>query len=256
MKESVVVLAGAFFFGIFFGSFFWTLALRMSSEKYKGAVRALLTRPSHCQSCSAKLRPHHLIPVAGFFLSLGRCRSCGAAIPLSYPAAEFLSGVLCVCTVISAGLSVYSVCLFLLLSIALVISWIDLKTMLIPDALIIVFALLSVYPAYLSGDWLSAAMGAGILGAFFFLIILFFPGGFGGGDMKFAAAIGFFAGLELSIVVLEVALISGSIFGIIYALASRRGLRIRIPFGPFLTAGLFAAVFFGREILLVYYSVF
>jgi prepilin signal peptidase PulO-like enzyme (type II secretory pathway) len=158
--------------------------------------------------------------------------------------------------VISSGLSLYTACLFLLLSVSLVIAWIDLKTMIIPDVLIAVFFLLSIYPSYLSGNWLSSAMGAGLLGAFFFLIIVVFPGGFGGGDMKFAAAIGFFAGLDLSIVVLEAALISGSIFGIIYAIASRRGFKIRIPFGPFLAAGLFTAVFFGKDILLVYYSVF
>ena len=253
---SLPLIAAAFIIGTIFGSFFWTLALRMSSEDYKRKPFALLTKPSHCASCGRRISPVFLIPVAGYFLSRRRCPSCGARISPLYPAAELLFGVLCVCTALSEGISLSALCVFLLLCLALVIAWIDIRTMVIPDALVAAFALIALYPAYLAGDWRSALMGMGILGAFFFLIILVFPGGFGGGDMKFAAAIGLFAGLELSIVVLEAALISGTIFGVVYALASRRGFRIRIPFGPFLTAGLFTAVFAGREILLVYYSVF
>lgn len=248
--------AAAFVFGTLTGSFFCTLALRLSSGEYKGKPIALLTRPSHCTSCGKKINPVFLIPIAGFFLSKMKCPSCGKRISPLYPAAEFISGALCVCTLLSEGLSLSALCVFLLLSLALVIAWIDFKTMVIPDALVAAFALTALYPAYLAGDAYSSLMGMALLGAFFFVIILVFPGGFGGGDMKFAAAIGLFAGLELSVVVLEAALISGTLFGVIYAIVSRRGFRIRIPFGPFLAAGLFTAVFFGREILLVYYSVF
>ena len=253
---SIPLLAAAFIFGTLTGSFFWTLAQRMSSGEYKGRPVALLTKPSHCTSCGKRINPLYLIPVAGFFLSRMKCPSCGARISPLYPAAECISGALCVCTLLSEGFSLGALCVFLLLSLALVIAWVDYRTMIIPDALVAAFALAALYPAYLAGDWISSIMGMGLLGALFFVIILFFPGGFGGGDMKFASAIGLFAGFELSIVVLEAALVSGTVFGVVYAIASRRGFRIRIPFGPFLAAGLFTAVFFGREILLVYYSVF
>jgi leader peptidase (prepilin peptidase)/N-methyltransferase len=88
--------------------------------------------------------------------------------------------------------------------------------------------------------------------AFFALILLAFPGGFGGGDLKFASAIGLFCGWELSIVAVEAALISGAVAGAAYAAITRKGLRIRFPFAPFLALGFGVAVLYGRDIILLY----
>jgi leader peptidase (prepilin peptidase)/N-methyltransferase len=77
--------------------------------------------------------------------------------------------------------------------------------------------------------------------------MLLFPGGFGGGDLKYAAAIGFFIGWELSIVAVETALVTGALAGTVYALLTRKGLRIRFPFAPFLALGFAVAVLYGRD---------
>ncbi|MGL4368418.1 MAG: prepilin peptidase [Spirochaetota bacterium] len=256
MTISAAVYCSAFITGSVFGSFFCTLALRAASAEYDGRLFALLTKPSHCDACGTRIPPHAMIPVIGYFLTGRRCPACRIRISVFYPLTEAASGFLLCGTVYSIGLSAYSACVYLMLCCAAVIAWIDIKKMVIPDKLTAAVVLLSVYPVIISSDWKSSLLGAALLGGFFFIIILLFPGGFGGGDMKFAAAIGFFAGLELSFVVLESALIAGSVFGIIYAIKSGRGFRIRIPFAPFLALGLFTAVFFGRSILLVYYSIF
>ena len=82
-----------------------------------------------------------------------------------------------------------------------------------------------------------------------------FPGAFGGGDLKLGSAIGLLAGLEMSIVVLEVSLVSGAITGVIFALKTGKSLKTKIPFAPFLTLGLVVALLYGRDILLVYYRI-
>lgn len=197
-----------------------------------------------------------MIPFFGYLLSGRRCRTCKIRISRLYPATELLFGLLSCAAVYSCGISFSALCIFLLLGFSLVISYVDFKKMIVPDILSALCALLAIYPVYASGEWKSSLVGSTVLGGFFFLIILLFPGGFGGGDMKFAAALGFFAGFDLSIIILEAALISGSFFGVVYAMASGRGFRIRIPFAPFLTLGLFAAVFLGRDILLLYYTIF
>ena len=256
MKEAFALYAAAFFFGSAFGSFFYTLALRLSSDLFTGRTFKLLTQPSACDACGASIRWYAMIPVAGYLLTGRRCPACRIALRATYPVSEAAAGLLLCLLISSFGISFYTLSLFLLICVAAVIALVDCKKMMIPDVLVAVFLLLSIYPAYSSGDWKSNAWGILILGGFFFVIILLFPGGFGGGDMKFAAALGFFAGMELAIVLLETALIIGSIFGILYAIKTRKGFRVRIPFAPFLFAGLVTAVFWGREIVMLYYSFF
>ena len=89
------------------------------------------------------------------------------------------------------------------------------------------------------------------------MVVLFiFPGSFGGGDVKLAAVLGLLSGLEYAIVLLEAALIIGSFTGVIYVLVKRSGLKVTIPFAPFLYLGFLIAQFMGSEILLLYYKTF
>ena len=84
--------------------------------------------------------------------------------------------------------------------------------------------------------------------------MLIFPGAFGGGDLKFFAASGFFFGLEESVVLLEVALITGAVIGSLWGIMKKKGLRVKIPFAPFIAWGIVVTIFFGRHILLWYYT--
>ena len=256
MRESLSLYCIAFFFGTAWGSFFYTLALRLSSSRFTGSTFKLLTEPSACDACGAKIAWYSLIPIVGYLITKRRCPVCKISLQIAYPITEAGTGILLCLLIASFGLSLYTISIFLLLCLSAVIAIVDIKKMTIPDLLVALCIALSVYPAYSGGDWKSNLWGMLILGGFFFIIILLFPGGFGGGDMKYAAALGFFAGMELSVVILETALVTGSIFGIIYAHKTGKGLRIRIPFAPFLFIGLLTAVFWGREIVMLYYSVF
>ena len=119
---------------------------------------------------------------------------------------------------------------------------------------VFIFVMISIYPIILNHSLMDNFKGLLLMFSFFIVVLLLFPGSFGGGDMKFASAIGFFLGIELSIVALEIALISGSIVGTIYAIKTRKGLRIKIPFAPFLSLGTISALLYGRDITLLYYN--
>jgi leader peptidase (prepilin peptidase)/N-methyltransferase len=207
-------------------------------------------------SCGAPVSPFHIIPIAGYFIAKGKCPSCGARFSPAYPAAEILSGTLMVLTAYTTGISPVTLCDYLFIMTVLSAAVTDMKSMTIPHTHIILAIILSIYPVADSGEWLSALGGMLLLGIIFFLIIIVFPGGFGGGDLKLAAVIGFFLHFDHSIVALEGALVIGSVIGVAYALITRKGLRIRIPFAPFLAIGLLVAYFFGDKILMHYYGLF
>lgn len=255
MGAAVIHWGIIFLLGAAWGSFFYTLALRFADGSFaKHPLRALAS-PSRCPACQSRITPFLLIPVIGYALARGRCRSCGGHIPAAYLAAELLYGALAVATALRLGVSVHAAVLFLAMGLAVSIAVVDVKTMEIPLPLLGAFVTLSAYPIILNAAPRDTLFGLGIAVAFFLVMLLVFPGSFGGGDIKLAAAMGLLLGMELTIVMIETALVTGSIVGVFYALKTGKGLRIRFPFAPFLASGLVVAILFGRDVMLLYYRI-
>ena len=210
---------------------------------------------SKCPHCKNTIHPLLLVPLLGFLFLRGRCKNCGKNIPIVYPAAEIFSGALFVLMAKFMGLSPLTAAAFILCEIALCISVIDLKLMIIPDSLIIAFLCVSIYPVMAGQNYSQNIFGLVAAAAFFMAIMIIFPGSFGGGDVKLAAAIGFYLGLPLTIVAIEGALITGAITGGLLILFSKKGIKSKIPFAPFLCAGLIISILWGDKILLLYYNV-
>ncbi|MBN2080087.1 MAG: prepilin peptidase [Spirochaetes bacterium] len=254
MSETAII-AISFLLGTFWGSFFYTLALRYAAgEMGKAPLKALFSR-SRCPSCHGVISPLLLVPLAGYLVRRGRCAFCGNRISPLYPASELLYGAMAALFAWKLGASPLTFFLYLIAALALSIALVDVMTLTIPDSMVVAFAILSLYPVVLNYNFRDNLFGLLALFALFIVILLLFPGSFGGGDVKFAAAIGFLCGLELSLVVLEVSLVSGALIGVSYALTTKKGLRTKIPFAPFLSLGLIISLLYGREILLVYYRV-
>ena len=244
-----------FFFGTLMGSFFYTLSIRYINGSFKNDIFKALFSRSECPECGIKINPLHLVPIFGYLILKGRCRNCKAVISPLYPAFEIIYGLLLLLISSIHGINPYAFSIFILIAIGITISLIDLKTLLIPNSLLLVFFIFSVYPVIINGAYLDNLYGMLFMTLFFIIILLIFPGSFGGGDVKFAALIGVLMGLELSVLTLEAALVSGSIVGIIYALKTKKGFKNKIPFAPFLTFGLMLSIIYGREIVLVYYRI-
>jgi prepilin signal peptidase PulO-like enzyme (type II secretory pathway) len=241
-----------FFFGALWGSFFYTLSLRFIDGSVGSNPWKALLSASRCPQCGARVPAAGLVPVLGYLLLKGRCAACGVRISPAYPVMEILYGVLLSALAWKHGISLQAASFFLIAGCAVAVSVVDIKTLTIPDSLIVAMALLSVYPVYLEGEFTDHLIAALALPSLFLIIMFIFPGSFGGGDVKFSAAIGLLMGVDFSVVVMECALVTGSIAGIAYAAATRKNLRTRIPFAPFLTAGLIVALLYGREIILLY----
>jgi leader peptidase (prepilin peptidase)/N-methyltransferase len=80
------VLAGLL--GLAFGSFANVVIHRVPQG------RSVVRPGSSCPTCGAPVAPRDNLPLVGWLLLGGRCRSCRAPIPVSYPLVELAMGVL------------------------------------------------------------------------------------------------------------------------------------------------------------------
>lgn len=242
-----------FIAGTFAGSFFYTLAVRYANGSMKeNTFRALFSR-SECGECGTTISALNLIPLFGFLIAGGKCSSCKVRISLIYPLMEILYGVLAVLVAYFSGTDILSLFIFLISAVSVTIAIVDVKNMTIPPGLIIIFLLLSIYPVIMRNNYMDSLYGFLFLTVFFLIIMFIFPGAFGGGDLKLYAAAGLLLGLEMSIVLLEVSLVSGAVFGIGWAAFKGWSFRIKIPFAPFIAAGIIITLLFGNTIILFYY---
>ena len=217
------------------GSFMGVLIQRLPEN------RAVVFARSSCDHCGHRLAARDLVPLLSFALTRGRCRYCNEPIGLFAPAVEL--GAMAVA--FWAGLTVPEADLWpscVLGWILLTLSWIDSRTMLLPDALtlpLLVIGLIATYvadPAALSDRTLAAVVAfTSLTGVAWLYRRLRGRDGLGGGDPKLFAALGAWLGLALLPLTLFLAASLGLAAAGAAALMGRRmTAATAIPFGPFL----------------------
>lgn len=216
---------------------------------------------SHCPQCGHTLGAPDLVPVFSWLLLRGRCRHCGARIPVRYFLVEVLGGVLALgCTrrfgtalsltqglfgMSWAALTALAVC-GILLSVALI----DAETQLIPDRLNLALAVCGVLGTLLSpAGWLPHLIGAVCVSVPMLLLCLAIDGAFGGGDIKLMAAAGLFLGWQNTLLAMFLGILGGGLYGIWLLAAKKADKKDHFAFGPFLCAGIVIAMLLGEPIL-------
>jgi prepilin signal peptidase PulO-like enzyme (type II secretory pathway) len=150
-------------FGLVLGSFGNVLIHRLPLDDPR--ERNVVTRPSHCPGCGARIRPWHNIPLVSWFWLRGRCAACGWRIPLRYPLVELLGGLLLAGSVwvFPFGTLVWAkgvLCGFALL----VLFFTDLTEFILPDAVqfpLMVLGLLLTLPQLAWPHHLTSVWGRG-----------------------------------------------------------------------------------------------
>ncbi|HIQ30649.1 MAG TPA: prepilin peptidase [Aquifex aeolicus] len=244
-----MILAFLFLLGTVLGSFYNVLTYRLP----KGM--SLLNPPSHCPRCKSKIRWYDNIPLVSYLLLRGKCRECGAPIPLSYPIVEFSSGALAVLSYLRWGMSVDALIMYALFSALIVISVIDMRHFIVPDRITLPGIALGLVSSPLRESFTFHQSLTGTLIGFLlpFLIYLYYVKfrkmeGLGFGDVKLLSMIGSMTG---PYGVLS-ALFLGSAIGLVFALPlviKNRSIKFAIPFGPFLSAGCFLGVYLSEFFL-------
>ncbi len=244
-----MIVAAAFLalLGFALGSFAGVVAFRLPRGESPIGGR------SRCDSCDAPVSPRDNLPVVSWLLLRGRCRSCGAAIPIRYPLVELALGVGFLCSFLAfeaeGAAEVALACAFLF--VLAIITLTDLEYRIIPNVVLWPASIAAVALVALAdaGDLpqhlLAAAIGGGVL----LVVSLAYPRGMGMGDVKLAFVMGLFLGRAVAPALL-IGFAAGAIYGV--ALIARHGSEARkqaVPFGPFLAFGGVVGLFAGDEIV-------
>ena len=212
-----------------------------------------LVRPgSHCPHCGHAVRNRHNLPVLGWLLLRGRCADCAAPISARYPLVEAGTAALFVAVAGKFGWSWELPAYLYLAAVAIALAAIDIDLMRLPDKIIFpsyAVAPILLLPAVLAEHgWAAAARGlaaAALLYAGYWILAVL-PKGMGGGDVKLAPLLGFYLGwLGWSSVAVGAlaGFLLGAVAGVALMAARAATRKSRIPFGPYMLAGAFLAVF-------------
>jgi prepilin signal peptidase PulO-like enzyme (type II secretory pathway) len=142
----------------------------------------------------------------------------------------------------------------------------DLKHYIIPDKVLfpalgvaLLYRFLEIWPlGFENFNSFINPLLSGLVPLFFFLAIYFVSRGkwLGFGDVKLVFLLGFFLGFPNILVSLFLSFFFGAIIGIGLILAKRKNLKSEVPFGPFLIAGAFLALFWGEKLANWYLNLF
>ncbi len=227
--------------GLLVGSFLTVVVARVP------AGRSVVRPRSACPSCAAPIRPRDNVPVVSWLLLGGRCRDCGTAVPVRYPAVEAATGLLFATLVASHWPSADLPALLWTAAAGVALFVIDLDLHRLPDAIVLpsyaAVAGLLAAGAAVTGDLpagraaLSAASWLGVYGALWAGTL---GRGMGLGDVKLAGLLGLvlgWLGWGPSVLGLFAGFALGAAVGIWLVVTGRVTGRTPIPHGPFMLAG-------------------
>ena len=210
---------------------------------------------SHC-ACGKNIPFKHNIPIVSWLMLRGRAKCCEAKIPARYFVVEFCTALtFCAMNYIFTDIAL-SLCFCVFTSLLILISLIDIDTMMIPDVLsvwgmVIGLILSCLVPQIHDTDRLlhscilsltGVVIGSGIL----FWIgeigeILFKKESIGIGDIKLIGLIGAFLGARGAVYSIFLGSFAGVILTLLAVFLKKHQLKLnaRIPFAPLLAVGSF-----------------
>lgn len=248
-------VAFVFLAGIIAGSFLNVCIFRMP-EKI-----SVVSPGSFCPKCNTPILWWNNIPLLGFILLRGKCRSCHAPISYQYPLVELLAGLLTVLTFSHFGFSIKFLAYTNFIYFLIVIAFIDARTQLIYNKVLIFFLgsgiLLQVISPFI--PWQDALLGMVTGGAAMFLIallgqLLFKKESLGMGDVKLALVAGFFVGWKSILIALYIGFVLAFLSMIFINRINKNKISGSIPLAPFLAGGLIVFLFWGTQITRIYWS--
>jgi leader peptidase (prepilin peptidase)/N-methyltransferase len=261
------LLAAAFAMGAVVGSFLNVCIHRIPADE------SVVHPRSRCPSCRTPIAWYDNLPIVSWLVLRARCRRCGEPIAARYPMVEALAGLLAVVALVRLGPTAQGLVAFAFAAALLLITFIDLDHLFIPDEVSLPGIAIGLAVALLPGGiTLADAFGGVVLGGGILWALAFsyerLTGieGMGFGDVKLLAMIGAFVGWQGIPVVLLIASVTGSLAGllVIFSARGRAGIRrvrralgaraalpylrrlgrtTEIPFGPFLALGAIVVLF-------------
>jgi leader peptidase (prepilin peptidase)/N-methyltransferase len=211
---------------------------------------------SYCPLCHKLLPFWYTIPLFGYLALRGHSRCCRKKISLCYPLIECLSALCSTLLAWQFGLTFFLGGSLVLTWALLLLAFIDLRTLLLPDqiTLPILWLGLLINTLGLFTSAKNAILGAiiGFLGFYlisFILLKIKKTPCLGEGDLKLAALLGAWFGWRPLLLLILIASLMGSIMGLAYLIARKKSFSTLLPFGPFLSSAAFIMLLGGKSLL-------
>lgn len=264
-------------FGLMVGSFLNVVILRlpkMLEARWKAECQEFLGQPveaaggqrfnlaipaSHCPVCGHALRWWENLPLISYVLLRGRCSHCKAHISPQYPLVEAAAAGLAVLTATQIPFGWPLLFALLFVWVLLVLSVIDLNTMLLPDQLTLPLLWLGLL---LNLGGLFASLPDAVIGAAAGYLALWavYHGfrlltgkeGMGYGDFKLLGALGAWMGWQALPGIILLSSLVGALIGIGLMLLRGRDKNTPLPFGPYLAVAGVIWFFWGDAITALY----
>ena len=217
---------------------------------------------SRCTTCARPLRWFENVPVAAWLLLGGRCRQCGARIPVDYLLVELATPALFLMQYMQVGWQPLLAVRLLLCAALIVLFVTDLRQRILPDSVTLPGIGVGLAAATaLPPGWTSAVLGAAAGGGLLLAVARGYAWlrgeeGLGRGDIKMLAMIGAFLGWQLTLVALLVATLAGSAVGLAMLGLGLADRRYPLPFGSFLAAGAVVALAVGEPLIVWYVALY
>jgi len=265
-----------FLFGLAVGSFLNSVIFRLAASEEASLApmgrkqgKSAFVGRSSCPKCAHALAWYDLIPLLSFVLLQGKCRYCKKQISWQYPIVEISTAAVFLLIfnakflisnqfLISNFLNFSLLYFWIIASFLIIIFVYDLKYYLIPDSVVYsgigVTFLYRVFEIWNFGNWdlfWNLEFGIWILAPLFFLAIYLLSRGrwLGFGDVKLAILMGLFLGWPNILIALFCAFFLGALVGVSLVLSGKKAWKSQVPFGPFLIAGTFVALFWGKQLM-------
>lgn len=247
MEYLVVILIG-----LCIGSFLNVCIFRMPLEE------SIAFPSSHCFKCNYELRWYDLIPVISYILIRGKCRECKDKISMQYPLVEIGNSLLYLAVFYKFGYSIDTIKFMILVSLMIVIGMIDLKTKYVYTSSIYFGIAIGIIFCIIS--WITTktfpvdnVIGA-VVGFVPIWLIIIVTHGMGAGDADIALVCGIFLGGKLTALMLFIAVILGGILAGFILILKLKDKKAEIAFGPYLAMGSLISLFFGNQLINLYFN--
>lgn len=244
-------------YGLIIGSFLNVCVYRIPREE------SVSFPSSHCTSCNTSLKWYDNIPLFSYIILQGKCRYCKVKISPKYPMIELLNAIIYLLLFYKFKLSIDFIFYALISSSLIVVTFIDLKEMIIPDRLVITILTLSIlhkavnYILYkVPINFIDSIGGLLLAGGLFLLIVIISNGGMGGGDVTLIGSLGFVVGIKNILLVMFLSFMIGAIISLFLLLLKIKTKKDPIPFGPFIIISFFIVMLFGEKIIDLYIQLF
>lgn len=256
---SIIIYLVVFCFGMIIGSFLNVCIFRLPKNE------SLIKSSSHCMTCGTKIRKRDLVPIFSWLFLKGKCHSCGEKISGRYPLVESLNALLYVWVFLQVDIAYLifdyamlanCIILCLLMSLLIVIGFIDYDTQEMNLSVLLLIAALAVPSYLLTGEYgpeLSSRLIGTVIISVPFLILGLVTGGMGMGDVVLMATCGLLLGTKAIVVAALIGIVLAAAVGII--IKKKTG-ESKMAFGPYLCIGIAIAAVYGNRIADWYINTF